>query len=279
MTQTLTRLDEANLPYLDLEDPAVAARPFERVRELARESWIARMPNGYLVLHWDDAKALNRHPMLRTPEGLGLAAQGITDGPVYEWASGTVLGLDGATHDRVRRLAQPGFTPQKLEALRPYAARLFEEIVDGVAPAGRGEAAEICKSYSIRVICRLLEWPDADWERVVDWAERGTEVISPNLTAEQLATIERALAEMRAYTTEQLERLEGRRGDDLGSAIMAAGVRAASRPVGRARRRARPRVLGRRRDPPLPPAGDRHRPHGPRGLRLPRSRDPRRDLL
>src|SRR4051812_38221465 len=95
MTQTLTRLDEANLPYLDLEDPAVAARPFERVRELARESWVARMPNGYLVLHWDDAKALNRHPMLRTPEGLGLAAQGIPDGRVYEWASGTVLGLGG----------------------------------------------------------------------------------------------------------------------------------------------------------------------------------------
>jgi len=223
MSQTLTRLEDAALPYLDVEDPEVAARPFDRVRELAAENWLARIPNGYVVLHWEDAKAFNRHPKLRTPEGLGLAAQGITEGVVFEWASGTVLGLDGETHTRIRRLAQPGFAPQKLEVLRPYAAQLFEEILDGVVPAGRGEAAQICKGYSIRVICRLLEWPDEDWERVVDWAERGTEVISPTLSEEQLANIERALLEMRAYTTAQVEKLKGRRGDDLGSTIMAAG--------------------------------------------------------
>jgi cytochrome P450 len=223
MPQTLTRLEDAELPYLDVEDPEIAERPFERVRELAKESWLARMANGYVVLSWEDAKALNRHPKLRTPEGLGLAAQGITEGVVFEWASQTVLGLDGETHGRIRRLAQPGFTPQKLEELRPYAARLFEDILDGVVPAGRGETAEICKSYSIRVICRLLEWPDEDWERVVDWAERATNVINPSLTPEQLVSIEQALVEMREYTTAQLERLKGRHGDDLGSRILAAG--------------------------------------------------------
>lgn len=223
MTQTLTRLEDADLPYLDVNDPNIAERPFARVRELANEHWLARMPQGYLVLRWDDAKTLNRHPKLRTPEGLGLAAQGITEGVVFEWASRTVLGLDGDTHERIRRLAQPGFTPQQLEKLRPYTAQLFEGILDGVVPSGGAETAEICKSYSIRVICRLLEWPDEDWERVVDWAERATNVISPNLTPEQLVSIEQALVEMREYTTVQLERLKGRQGDDLGSRILAAG--------------------------------------------------------
>src|SRR4051812_11910202 len=115
MAETLTTLEDAQLPYLDLADPEVAAKPFDHARELAAESWLARMPNGYVVLHWEDAKALFRHPNLRTPDGLGLAAQGITEGYVYEWASRTVLGLDGETHERIRRLAQPGFAPQRLE--------------------------------------------------------------------------------------------------------------------------------------------------------------------
>lgn len=223
MTTTVMRLEDLEMPYFDFAAPAVAADPYGEARRLAQEHWIARTPMGYALLRWDEVKATNRDARFRSPEGLGLGAQGITEGVAYEWANGVLLGLDGETHARVRRLAQPGFTRENLERLRPYARELLDQILSEVVPAGRGEAAELARSYSVRVICRLLNWPDQDWEKISDWSDAATQVISVRLSPAELAEVEQALVELRRYTTAQLELLRGRQGDDLGSAILAAG--------------------------------------------------------
>ncbi len=215
--------DEVEMPLLDFGDPEIAANPHAAARRLAQENWVARTPTGYIFLRWDDCKEISRDPRLRTPEGLGLGAQGITEGVAYEWAKGTILGLDGEDHARIRRLAQPGFTPQNLEKLRPDAAELIQEIVAPSLAVGKGEAAEMCKAFSVRMICRLLRWPDEDWRKVMAWADSATRVVNVSLSKGELGQIEEALTEMRAYTLEQLELLRGRRGDDIGSAILAAG--------------------------------------------------------
>jgi cytochrome P450 len=222
MTSTGTRLEELNMPSFDFSDPATARDPFTAARTLLEEGhWIAQTPTGYVVLTWEDCDNLNRDPRFRTPPGLGLYAQGITSGRGFEWASQTVPSLDPVTHKRVRRLTNPGFSRARLEDRRAHARGLIEDIITPVAGKGRAEASEICRSYSVRMICNLLQWPDEDWQKIDRWADAANQLIGPAITDDRLAWIEENLAEMRAYTLSNLKRLRGREGVDLGSVIMA----------------------------------------------------------
>lgn len=217
---TVTGVEDLEMPDFDFSDPAVVANPQAAARALGEEHWIARTASGYALLRWDDCKVIDRDKRFRTPEGLGLGSLGITDGIAFEWASGTVLGLDGADHERIRRLAQPGFAPKQLEALRPSARELFAEILDQTLPAGRGEAAEVCMSYSVRMICRLLGWPEEDWRRILAWSDAAIEVASLAVGPDELGPIEEALVEMREYTAAQLEALRGAKDNGFASAII-----------------------------------------------------------
>jgi len=213
-------LDE--LPLLDLFDSAVAADPYAAVRKLATESWIARTPTGVAILRWDEAKEIARDRRFRTPPGLGLAAFGITEGFAYDWANGVLLGLDGEDHARIRRLTTPGLNPRYLDTMRPHARELIREIATGVDDRGRGDLAQFGASYSVRMMCHLLGFPDEDWSRLAAWSDAAVQ-LPTTAVVDQLDRITTALHELRAYTTEQLERIRHRgRGDDLGSVLLAA---------------------------------------------------------
>jgi len=282
MTNVLTNVADLEMPELDFSDPVVVANPQAAARELAKDHWIARTSSGYALLRWDDCKVINRDKRFRTPEGLGLSSAGITDGIAFEWASGTVLGLDGADHERIRRLAQPGFAPKQLDELRPEARALFAEILDEALPRGRGEAADVCMSYSVRMICRLLGWPEEDWRKILAWSDAAIEVASLAVGPDELVPIEEALVEMREYTSAQLEELRGAEAGGFAAAIIAddgdAPLRQAPGAVAEDPRRPRPDPLRGRGDPPLPRPHHGHRPGGPRRRRVQRRRLPRRDL-
>jgi cytochrome P450 len=220
MTNVVTNVRDLEMPELDFSDPVVVANPQAAARELAKDHWIARTSSGYALLRWDDCKRINRDKRFRTPEGLGLSSVGITDGIAFEWASGTVLGLDGADHERIRRLAQPGFAPGQLDELRPEARALFAEILDEALPRGRGEAADVCMSYSVRMICRLLGWPEEDWRKILAWSDAAIEVASLAVGPDELQPIEEALVEMRAYTSAKLEELRGADAKGFAAAII-----------------------------------------------------------
>ena len=150
---------DVGMPSFDYADPKIARNPQEAARKLLADGhWVVRTPFGYALLDWTDRRAADRDRRLRTPEGLGVPSMGITEGKAFEWAPQTVLGLDGSVHDRIGRLAQPAFTPQRLDALRPVAEELFTEILDAVVPQGHGEGADLCMPYSVRMIFRLLGW-------------------------------------------------------------------------------------------------------------------------
>jgi cytochrome P450 len=219
----ITKVEEMEMPTLDYADPEVARNPQEVARRLLAEGhWIVRTPFGYALLDWEDCKAVDRDGRFRTPEGLGVPAMGITEGKAYEWASRTVLGLDGADHDRIRRLAQPGFAPRRLDELRPSAEELFDEILGESLDKRQAEAADLCMSYSVRMICRLLGWTEEDWRDILAWAMNAVEVVNPTITDEELRGIEADLNAMRAYTSKHLERLRAEGTDGFAMAILRA---------------------------------------------------------
>jgi Cytochrome P450 len=90
-----------------------------------------------------------------------------------------------------------------------------------VDAAGRADASDIGSAYSVRMICRLLNFPESDWERLAAWSDAAVQLPTTAAMTE-LERIETALRELRAYTTEQIERIRERPGDDLGSRLLAA---------------------------------------------------------
>jgi cytochrome P450 len=220
---TVTPIGDLDLPQLDFADPAVAADPYAAVRAASAEHWLAAIPGGFAVTRWDEAKAVARDRRFRTPPGLGLATYGITEGFAYEWASGVLLGLDGEDHARIRRLTAPGLAPRRLDELRPFARQLVTELADDVDDGDRRfDAATFGEAYSVRMICRLLGFPDDDWARLAAWSDAAVQL--PTVAViDQLDRIEQALRDLRAYTTEQIAAIRTReRGDDLGSILLSA---------------------------------------------------------
>jgi cytochrome P450 len=216
----LAPLETRELPILDFADPSVAVNPFAAARELARQHWIARTPAGYVILRHSDCVTVSRDRRFRTPGDLGLTSQGITSSAVIAWASGTLLAQDGDQHRRIRRLAQPAFTPQKAEELRAVAARLIREVYEPVIQLGAADVARLHDEYVVRTICRILGFPDADWEKVAAWADAMNQVISVSVH-EQIPRIEQAIVELNAYTRAQIDRLRGEPGGILGSTLVA----------------------------------------------------------
>ena len=82
-----------------------------------------------------------------------------------------VASLDGAEHQRLRRLVAKAFTPPAAERMRSVCVDVISELVDGCAPAGHCDfVADIAKSYPVQIICALLGAPREDWHLFSDWA-------------------------------------------------------------------------------------------------------------
>jgi cytochrome P450 len=216
-----TSLEERDVPFLDFASPTVAADPFDALRELTKQHWIARTPVGHVLLHHGDCVDVAKDRRFRTPDALGLAAQGVTSHAVIAWASSTLLAQNGDQHRRIRRLAQPAFTPHRAEQLRTFSAGLIRDIYDPFVPQGRAEVARLNDEYVVRTICRILGFPDSDWAMVAAWADAMNQVISVSVH-EQIPRIEQAIGELDAYTEEQIDRLRRQPGDSLGSALVTA---------------------------------------------------------
>ena len=70
-------------------------------------------PYGPEVLTYDLVRTVLRDDRFAMPKGIGLAVQGITSGPVWDRVTKLLLSLDGAEHQRLRRLVSQGVHPTR----------------------------------------------------------------------------------------------------------------------------------------------------------------------
>ena len=108
---------EAGLPTVDYEE---APGPHEAHRRLAvalSQASIAIGAHGPEILSYELAREALRDQRLCVPKGLGLEAQGITSGPLWDRASSTLLSINGEDHSRLRRLVSKAFTPRAVGRL------------------------------------------------------------------------------------------------------------------------------------------------------------------
>src|SRR4029079_12561904 len=151
----MSSADAIEVPFLNLSDPDFSTRSPE-VREAGERSWCARTPYGIAVLRYEDVGRLLRDPRLRQGSHAWPAHNNVT-GRFSDWWHRRLRSRCGEDHARLRRLANPAFSPKPIVALQPKFADLANDIIDKFAGRGRCDfMAEFSEPYATRVTCVLL---------------------------------------------------------------------------------------------------------------------------
>ena len=150
------------IAYHDATEPA----EFHRLIGEARAAGpVAMGPYGPELLTYDLVRSVLRDSRFVIPPGIGLVVQGITSGPVWDRVCKLLISLNGAEHQRLRRLVARAFTPRAAERMRAACVDVITELVDAQAPAGHCDVVtDIARPYPVPIICALLGAPREDWQ-------------------------------------------------------------------------------------------------------------------
>ncbi|BAU87065.1 cytochrome P450 hydroxylase [Streptomyces laurentii] len=167
---------------------------------------------AWLIVGYDEARAALTDQRF-TKDG---AFAGFVP-PEVEIIGPHLLAADPPDHTRLRKLVAREFTGRRVEALRPRVRQLADEMLDMMAPAGRGDLVDaFAFPLPITVICELLGVPVADRDTFRAWSH---EIVAPSGAVAE----EEAIKGFAAYLDTFIEdkRAAGP-GDDLLSALIAA---------------------------------------------------------
>ncbi|OBJ39615.1 cytochrome [Mycolicibacterium mucogenicum] len=190
------------------------------IAEARRHGPIALGQYGPEVLSYDLVRMVLRDARLVNPRGNGLAVQGITSGPIWDRATKLLVSMDGAEHNRLRRLVARAFTPRAAERMRGACVEVITELIDRRLAAGQCDVvSDVATPYPVPIICALLGAPASDWQMFTGWAADITQVFGLGV-AEHEDSILRSWAELSAYVEQLITDRRRSLGDDLISELI-----------------------------------------------------------
>ncbi len=227
MTTTVDRSNcpvvfEAGLPTINYERAEHPDEAHAIIGQARAKAPIALGPYGPELLTYDLVHTVLRDPRFRVPQGMFLAAQGITSGPLWDRVAANIISLDGEAHHRLRRLVSKAFTPNATARLRTTIVDIITGLVDRVSASGRCDVVtDIARQYPIPVICALLGAPPEDWELFSNWTYDILEAFGWN-AASQTPRILAAWDALDAYIDDIIVRRRHVLADDLISQLIRA---------------------------------------------------------
>jgi cytochrome P450 len=137
----------------------------------------------------------------------------------------SMLVVDAPDHTRYRRLVSKVFTARAIEGLRPRIERRCEELLDGLAHAGRdGEPVDLVAHYAsllpVTVIAEILGVPVEMRERFLRWGAAAAPTLDLGLTFRQYRRTEVAIRQSNDWMRGHFARLRAEPGDDLLSQLV-----------------------------------------------------------
>jgi cytochrome P450 len=213
---------DAGLPMIDYEHCQSPDEAHLILHEARRQAPIAIGPHVPEVLTYELVRSVLRDSRFRLPQGMFLASQGITTGPLWERVATNLVSLDGAEHHRLRRLVSKAFTPRATARLRTTIVEVITELLDHHAAIGRCEVVtDIARQYPIPIICALLGAPAEDWKLFSEWTDDILKAFSWEAAAHQRAILS-AWEELDAYIDDMVAQRRHRLTDDLISDLIRA---------------------------------------------------------
>jgi cytochrome P450 len=223
----MTALADLELPDFDPVDPALSGgRWHGTMRDLqASGEWLARAPLATVVLDREAGEFFLRTKAAIFPGLLLAQLFAVTEGPLYEQVVHNIINLNGADHGRLRKLVNPALAPRAVDRYRQAMREILAELWEPVAGAGEGDlVAAVTRPYPARVIAEVMGAPAEDADRLHDWSMWIQRQFDPPALGdpEQLATINRKVAEFYAWVRPLIERRRNSPADDLISTLIAA---------------------------------------------------------
>jgi cytochrome P450 len=213
---------EADLPTVSYEDAPTPQAAHERLKQAREQFPIAMGAHGPEILSYELAHIALRDQRMAPPPGLGLEAQGITSGPLWDRVIATLLSVNGADHARLRRLLSKAFTPRAVARLDTTITDIITQLTDPLMAGGRSEVVtDIARPYPVPVICELLGAPKEDWQLFSVWADEFFKIFTFN-AAEYEPDILRAWGELDDYVDGMVAERRKSPTDDLISELIRA---------------------------------------------------------
>ena len=164
-------------------DPAFMQNPGPFFEYARREEPVFFSPavNAWVVTRFEDVEAVLREPRRFTSKDI-LSITDLLSPEVRELVEGkipmegTLIGLDGEIHTRLRRVLNHAFTTQRIAELEVDVTELADGLLEKFRRSGSAElVAELCYLLPLWTITRLIGIPDAEMpmcrQGVEDWAD------------------------------------------------------------------------------------------------------------
>ena len=197
---------------VDFSDPAIIEDPFpvfERIRAAGRVVWNGAL-GGWMIPGYDDCVEV-----FSDARGARFAVAG---SETFFWFDvPTMITIDGSEHRRLRQPLAPHFTPAELA--RRWEARVRQVVDDLLAPLGaRQRSFELADFTKIPVVI-VAEMFGVPPERHEDFRRWSNAIISNlafgNERPEVRREMDKAVAELKLYLSEEIERHRKEPRDDL----------------------------------------------------------------
>src|SRR5690349_22061422 len=214
---------DADLPTIDYDTGTPREQVYTQLLAAQRLAPIALGPFGPEVLSYDLVRTLLRDSRFQIPPGYILAVQGITSGPLWDKVVNSLLGMEGAKHQRVRGVVPKAFTPRAVERLHATITQVIDELVEPISRRGHCDVVtDIARPYPVPIICALLGAPREDWQQFSLWADDIFKAFNFTFTADDMPDVMRAWGELDDYVDDMIARRRHTLTDDLLSDLIRA---------------------------------------------------------
>lgn len=211
------------LDDIDLYDPATQLDWYPAYRQLRDEAPVYRMPgtNTYVVSRYDDVLHVLRHQNV-FPTG-ATTYRTLAARQVYEtkgWPKVTPLSVNPPDHRQYRAVVDGFFDPAGSLRWKEFIEATISDLLDVIAGDG---TAEIVQAFAlplpVRVITRVLGFPDSDIPRLKAWSEAWVLPFAGGLSEAQEVWVAEQVVQFQHYIAEHIAKKRSRPGDDVLSAL------------------------------------------------------------
>lgn len=214
---------DAGLPTIEYDPTVTPVQVYPQLQAAQRLAPIALGPFGPEVLSYELVRTVLRDNRFQIPPGYILAVQGITSGPLWDKVVHSLLGMEGAEHQRVRSVVSKAFTPRAVERLHTTIEDVIDEIVEPISRQGHCDVVtDIGVPYPVPIICALLGAPREDWRRFSLWTDQIFQAFSFPFTVDDVPEVMRAWSELDDYVDDMVARRRHTLTDDLLSDLIRA---------------------------------------------------------
>ncbi len=224
------RTDESSTGPARLDPEAFLADGGVELRRCAAQHWWAHAMdrNGHpmaVVTGWEaNRETLADRRLSARSFAEDMVAGGLSPETAMQVAP--LFSRHGADHRHLRAVLSSAFTPRKVEQLRPATREIAERLVDGIEATGGvcDFVAAFAEPLPPEVFAILFGLPTEDRDRMAGWAAAIARAFSPAMTADDVAAVESAAAEMRTYGLERIAARRAEPADDLVTRLVEAEV-------------------------------------------------------